>query len=115
MEKDPDIKKRRSVRHFNRRENLELRNMAVKELRIFRNELKPYKNTLVITSWTNKVVRLVGVKNSETDYVWIYDDGKQIIGESCVSKWIPLKGFIPEDDYNYLVRIWNLNNVKQVV
>lgn len=73
-------------------------------------ELEPFKNTLVIDA-PNEVVRLVDVIEEEDDYFWVYErlfDG--ICHSSCVMKWIPLKGYLPEEEYIRMVEMWNLNS-----
>ncbi len=74
-------------------------------------ELKPYQNTLVIDF--DMVVRLVDVIDGNDDYYWVYDTRKGTIHSSCVGMWIPLKGFISDNEYDGLVRVWNLNNIEQ--
>jgi len=78
-----------------------------------KRELAPYKNTLVIDD-NYKVTRLVDIVDGGEDYYWVVDDMKRLIHQSCVGGWIPLKGFIREEEYNRLVRRWNLNNVEKV-
>jgi len=75
-------------------------------------ELDPYKNTLVIDI-IGSVVRLVDVIDGEEDFYWVFDNKDGIHHSSCVMGWTPLKGFIREDDYNKMVRIWNLNNIEK--
>jgi hypothetical protein len=81
-------------------------------------ELEPYRNTLVLWDYF-EVARLVDVIEDtdplDGDYYWVYDTFKGIIHSSCVGGWIPLKGFIPDDRYNRLVSIWNLNNVEKAI
>ena len=45
-------------------------------------ELKPYKNTLVIGDFDN-VVRLADVIDGEDDYYWAYDTRKGMVHASC--------------------------------
>ena len=83
-------------------------------LEILKQELEPYKNTLVIDVFED-VVRLVDVIDGDDDYYWVYDSREGVRHSSCVGSWIPLKGFIKEEDYNRMVHIWNLNNVDKAV
>ena len=84
-------------------------------LKSLKEELEPYRNTLVIGAWDD-IVRLVDVVDEEHDFCWVYDSRTRgITGESCVGGWIPLKGFIPDEEYDRLVRVWNLNNVEKAV
>ena len=77
-------------------------------------ELEPFRNTLVIDDF-DKVVRLVDVIDGEDDYYWVYDSRKGIYHASCVGGWIPLKGFVEQEKYDRMVRIWNLNNIEKAV
>jgi len=80
-----------------------------------KNELEPYKNTLVIGLY-QEVMRLVDVIEDEVDYYWVVDTYKGILHYSCCGcGWIPLKGFIKDGDYDQLVRIWNLNNEEKAI
>ena len=78
-------------------------------LKDLQEEMSPYKNTLVLDGF--EVVRLVNVIDGSDDYYWVYDTRKGTVHATCVGGWIPLKGFIPSNEYNSLVRIWNLNNI----
>lgn len=81
------------------------------------------KHQLVIDNF--KIVRLDDVEDGGDDYYWIYNqwvglkgmyeqkDGKYVA--SCAGEFIPLKGIIPDKDYNRLVYIWNLNNYVKAV
>lgn len=84
--------------------------VTLKELK---EELEPYKNTLVLYYFD--VVRLVDVIDGEDDYYWVYDTHKGIVHASCVSGWIALKGVLPDKEYKRLVNVWNLNNVENVI
>lgn len=83
------------------------------DLKSLQEELLPYKNTLVLDH--HNVVKLVDVIDGEEDYYWVYDTHKGFIHSSCVIGWIPLKGVLPEKDYDYILRIWNLNNVEKAI
>lgn len=77
-------------------------------------EVEPYKNTLVIDDF-DTVVRLVDVIDGDDDYYWVYESRNRIYYSSCVGGWIPLKGFIEQEKYDRMVRIWNLNNINKAV
>ena len=77
-------------------------------------EVEPYKNTLVIDDF-DTVVRLVDVIDGDDDYYWVYESRNRIYYSSCVGGWIPLKGFIEQEKYDRMVRIWNLNNINKSV
>lgn len=81
-------------------------------------EIELHKNELVID--TTKIVRLVDVVDGNEDYYWVYDEWigsghSENYQSSCVGQHTLLKGFLPDDKYNELVRIWNLNQVEQAV
>jgi hypothetical protein len=78
-----------------------------------KKELEPYCNTLVLDYF--EVVRLVDVIDGEDDYYWVYDTKKGIVHSSCVGGWIPLKGKIEDENYDRLVRVWNLNNIEKAI
>jgi hypothetical protein len=89
-------------------------NAATNKLEELRKELEPYRNTLVLDYFD--VVRLVDVVDGEDDYYWVYDDTKRgVHWSSCVGGWKPLKGVLKDEDYNELVRVWNLNNVEKAI
>ena len=77
-------------------------------------ELKPYKNTLVIDQCSH-VSRLVDVVFAEDDYYWVHDRKNKLSYQSCVGGWIPLKGFIDKNQYERMVRVWNLNHSEQAI
>lgn len=83
-------------------------------LESLKEELEPFKNTLVIDGF-DKVVRLVEVVDGEEDYYWVYDSIKGLYYSSCVGGWIPLKGFVEKEQYERMVRMWNLNNIEKAV
>lgn len=61
------------------------------------------------------VVRLVDAEETDEDFYWVYESSvRGIYRSSCVGSWIKLKGLIADKDYNYLVRIWNLNSRSEV-
>lgn len=75
-------------------------------------EAGPYKGTLVLDF--DKVVLLKGVAKDDYDFYWVFAErvgykGSKEYWSSCVMDWIPLKGIIPEKNYQRLVQSWNLN------
>lgn len=81
----------------------------------FIKEAEPYINTLVIDD-LHTVVRLSGVTEDEDDCYWIFDSPTNgTYHASCVGDFVPLKGFIPQEKYERMVRIWNLNYTKKVI
>lgn len=73
-------------------------------------ELEPYKNTLVISEETLTIVRLVDVLEGEYDYFWVFDTAEKNIFSNCLGySWIPLKGIIKDSKYNWLLKLWNID------
>ena len=67
-------------------------------------EFEKYKGQLVIcSSWY--IQRLIAIGDDTEDYYWILWNGRETIWESCVGKFVPLKGFIPDEDYDEFKRI----------
>lgn len=72
-------------------------------------ELIPYKNTLVL-DLENQVSKLAGIYGTSEDFYWmIYNKAGKCIKETCVGSFIPLKGFIKDEDYKKLLTEWNFN------
>jgi len=58
----------------------------------------------------DKVVRLIGFNEDEDDYYYVLHSlisGKYL--ESCVGSLCPLKGFLPDKEYDELVHFFDLN------
>lgn len=81
----------------------------------FKKQAEPYLNTLVIGDSEN-VVCITDVIADEDDNYWVfYDSEDGYYYASCLFDWIPLKGFIPQERYDRLVSVWNMNNKQQAV
>jgi len=96
----------------------EMAQESIDNAKLRNSEIELHKNELVID--LSKIVRLVDVVDDEDDYYWVYDEWigmwhSNTYKSSCVGQHILLKGFLPDDRYNELVRVWNLNNVEQAV
>jgi len=78
-----------------------------------KEELEPYRGTLVIGDF-DSVVLLKDVIEGDDDYYWVYVGriGREIkeYHATCVGGWVPLKGFIPDEKYQRLVCVWNMNH-----
>lgn len=84
----------------------------LKEIKAF---VKQHKNELVIAMF--KISRLVGYKDIPgDDYYWVLSEAnswkKQRTLHSCVGSLIPLKGSIPDEEYNRLDKMFKLNERK---
>lgn len=73
------------------------------------NDWEGYENTLVLDY--NKIGVFLGLAYDYLDYYYVVDYGKNggVVWISCVGRLFKLKNRLPEDEYNSLVRIWNLN------
>lgn len=97
--------------------------MAVETVVKFNEEIINHKHELVIDG--HSVVRLDDVYDGEEDYYWIYNKwvgwkgmDEEQTGEyhsSCVGHHTLLKGFIPDKEYENLVKVWNYNNFVKAV
>jgi len=83
-------------------------------------EFEQHKNELVIDNYN--VVRLFDLDSDKYDMYWCYE--KQVGGmlndtikyeSSCIIGHIYLKGVLPDTEYDELVRVWNLNNINNVI
>lgn len=86
-------------------------------------EILNHRGELVIDNYN--IVRLEDVEDGGDDYYWCYnkwvgwkgmdeqDEGKY--QASCVGGHIRLKGFIPDEEYDRLVYVWNLNNFVKAI
>lgn len=79
-------------------------------LESLKEEMQPYKNTLVLDFF--KVVRLVDVIDGGDDFYWVYDTNNGIVHSSCVTTWISLKDKLNKADYKRLVHVWNMNHTE---
>lgn len=78
-----------------------------------KEELEPYKNTLVLDFC--EIVRLIDVEDGGDDFFWVYECWSETIRSSCVMGWIPLKGNLPDDIYKTLIENWNMNHVDKAI
>ena len=96
----------------------ELAQESIDKVNYFNHEIELHKNELVIDSY--HIVRLVDVVDGALDYYWVYDKwigmmNSKLYESSCVCRHTLLKGFLPDDEYNELVRVWNINQVEKAV
>ena len=70
--------------------------------------IEEHKNELMIEP-SFDIVKLVGFHEDMYDYYYVIygKNGKEYM--SCVGKLIPLNGVLNEIDYEYLVRVWEMN------
>jgi len=96
----------------------ELAQESIDKVISLNTEIELHKNELVIDM--SKIVRLVDVVDGEEDYYWVYDEwigmmNCKLYESSCVGQHVLLKGYLPDDKYNELVRVWNLNQSEKAV
>ena len=75
-------------------------------------EFNKLKGQFVITdSW--KIERLVAIAEDEMDYYYVTYNGRDLNWQTCVGRIMPLKGYIKQKDYDYLIHIAKLNHYDQ--
>lgn len=73
-------------------------------------EYELYKGQLVFTD-SGRSEQLIGIGTDNEDYYYITYNGRRIVWNTCVGKYIPLKFRFTEEEYNNLVRTAKLNYV----
>jgi len=84
--------------------------MGIEELKA---KMEPFKNTLVIEFLS--IARFVEVIECEDDHYFLFDTGSGRRQVSCLIDFVPLKGQLPDKDYESLVCYWNHNNTEKAV
>lgn len=79
----------------------------VQALIALKKKAKPHLNTLVIS--VLEIKRLKGVIDGEDDFYWEYETEKGEELASCVMGFIPLKGVLPDSDYEEIERLFKIN------
>ena len=77
------------------------------------NETDKYKDTLIADIFEIKLFKRVVEKPDDFYYKYV-DWCNNTILASCVGRFMPLIDRLDEEQYNYLVHIWNLNNEIQI-
>lgn len=77
-------------------------------LRIIKNQFKKHKGQYVINHGV--VQRLIAIGTDDSDYYYIFWDGRKTIWSTCVGTFVPLKGKIEDKHYNEFGRIAKLND-----
>lgn len=78
----------------------------------FKQETEPFFGQLVLNHF--EVVLLQGTSQDAWDYYHAFVHFKgQIVHSTAVGTFYPLKGVLPDKQYNELVRVWNLNNSEE--
>lgn len=72
------------------------------------------KNELVIGE-DMRVKKLVGIAEDEIDYLYVYDNGNDIELWSVMGGMIPLKDKLDLSDYMYMMKYYNIDNVKELI
>lgn len=78
----------------------------------FKQETAPFFGQLVLNHY--EVMLLKDTSEDEYDYYYVFArfSGKRIHA-TAVGTFYPLKGVLPDKQYNELVRVWNLNHSKE--
>lgn len=89
---------------------------------LYERDIKPFKGQLVLDG--HQVVRLVDlIRDDQFDGEWCYrylifpslyhrihNHGKEVSDPSClIMHPIPLKGYLPDETYEELERVWKMN------
>lgn len=75
-----------------------------------RAEAAPHLGELVLNLF--EVVKLVGVVEDDDDCYWVFDTHGGQVRSSCAVSWAPLKGRLLDEEYERLLRIWEINRKK---
>lgn len=86
----------------------------MENLQIFLSTYEELKGQFVMVSPSWTVERLVAVGEDQWDYYWVTYDGKKLSWFSCLSKIMPLKGHLRDEDYSDLTAIAKLNHFDQM-
>lgn len=78
-------------------------------LKIFLGEFEKHKGEFVITD-NDDIQRLVGIARDDMDYYYVFWNGRKIMWQTCVARYVPLKGYIEDKHYNNFVRVAKLNH-----
>lgn len=82
-------------------------------LKIILEEFERLKGQFIITEM-QKIERLIAIGDDTEDWYYVTYDGKDIHWSSCVCRIMPLKGYLRNEDYDYLVHIAKLNHYDQI-
>lgn len=81
-------------------------------LKKYQREISDYKNTLVIMALELVLLRDVIFDKDDNEFYWVVDTLEAPKYVSTLVKYTVLKGYIPDEEYDELVRVWNLNFFK---
>lgn len=71
-----------------------------------------YKGQIVMIHSLKYIIeRFIGIAMDDSDYLWITFNGNEVKFHTILDRLTPLKGFINDEDYNYMVHIAKLNNI----
>jgi len=74
-------------------------------------QFNTHKGEMVIAM--ERVFRLIGISEDAEDYYYVLYDGRTCRQLSAAVSFIPLKGYLRDEDYSSLVRIAKLNDCDQ--
>ena len=82
-------------------------------LKIILEEFEKLKGQHIIVDLFN-ISRLIAIGDDGEDWYYVTFDGRNIHWSSCVGRIIPLKGYLRNKDYDFLIRIAKLNHIDQL-
>jgi hypothetical protein len=77
-------------------------------------EFEKHKGEFVIDDWGYKVQRLIAIAQDDMDIYYVFWNGRKTNWQSCVGRFIPLKGYIEDKYYNDFIRMAKLNHYDQI-
>ena len=84
-------------------------------LKLVLEEFEKFKGQFVIIDRIKfNVERLVAIGGDEWDWFYITFDGRDLNWSVCNCSIMPLKGYLRDEDYNYLIRNAKLNHFDQL-
>lgn len=86
---------------------------ATGNLKLILSEFKELRGQFVITEM-NKIERLIAIGDDTEDWYYVTYDGRELHWSSCVGRIMPLKGYLRDKDYDYLIYIAKLNHTDQL-
>ena len=80
-------------------------------LKLILEEFEKHRGQFVITdNFGHSVQRFIAIAQDEYDYYYVFWDGRKTQWQSCVGRYVPLKGYIEDKYYNEFIRLAKLNH-----
>ena len=84
-------------------------------LKLILEEFEKYKGQHVMVDWQWNVERLIAIGGDDMDWYYVTFNGRDIHWNTCVGRIMPLKGFLRDEDYEYILHIARLNDYDQII